>query len=264
MSEQQESFSMTQLSNLFDELEKQLNNIQDPHEQFLAIEKLVLLLKRFLPDINLLDNYNHRTVRLRLKIMENEAWKDFYLKPGRNKEDAVCPSRNLVDIESKTTNVELKNINHESFWKKKFMFDKQHIAGRREFIKKVDGLSFGLFWKEKLYWTFYTDDKETLANYRNIVEKKQREFQQKWETQSAKANGGYDTINIGLDDFDENSKWNVWLADGSEEGLHLTNKTLKEIKQILEIAPLQSLDTNSETEYEDFKEIEETENNYSL
>lgn len=97
--------------------------------KFEEIEKIIHDFKSAYEGINLLDNYNHRTYRIKLKVQE--LWPDFDLMPGRNKADVKVPSLNLNNVEVKTMNIKNNKINNLTFFKKGYMFDKQDRPGRR-------------------------------------------------------------------------------------------------------------------------------------
>lgn len=197
---------------------------------FDEIETNICNLRSAYNGINLLDNYNHRTYRVSLKI--KEIWKDFELMPGRNKSDAKSDSLCLKNIEIKTTNVKSKKINNNSFFKKKYMFDKQDRQGRREYIFTVDALVFSVFCNEKLHWIFWSKNYLVLKEYKKLCKNKQEEFKVKFEEiQNKKGNnGGYDTITISLSEFSDESIWNVYVNNS----IYIDIKMF-DIKKILEI-----------------------------
>ena len=201
-----------------------------PNAKFDEIETIIQRFKMAYEDINLLDNYNHRTYRIKLKVQE--LWPDFNLMPGRNKADIMVPSLGLKNVEVKTMNMKTNKVNNESFFKKAYMFDKQDRLGRREYILTVDGLVFGLFHNENLYWIFWTKDQTTLAEYRSLCKIKQFKFQKKFKALQEKknSNGGYDTITIALSEFSEQSIWNLYLKNSIYIDL-----TMNEIKKLLQI-----------------------------
>ena len=201
-----------------------------PNAKFDEIETIIQRFKMVYEGINLLDNYNHRTYRIKLKVQE--LWPDFNLMPGRNKADVMVPSLGLKNVEVKTMNMKTNKVNNESFFKKAYMFDKQDRLGRREYILTVDGLVFGLFHNENLYWIFWTKDQTTLAEYRSLCKIKQSKFQEKFKALQEKknSNGGYDTITIALSEFSEQSIWNLYLKNSIYLDL-----TMNEIKKLLQI-----------------------------
>ncbi len=195
------------------------------NKKFEKIEKLITEFLEIDDSVNILDNYNHRTLRIKLKIQE--VWPDFNLTPGRNKSDVEVPSLGLKNVEVKTMNAKKENI--ESFFKKKYMFDKQDRKGRRKYILTIDGLVFSIFLNEKLFWIFWTNNKNTLDEYKKIATDKQETFLNYFKNaQSKKGNGGFDTINISISEFSDNSIWNFYYKNK----IYL-NKKLIEIKEIL-------------------------------
>lgn len=197
------------------------------NKKFSEIEKMIIDFQNLIPDINLIDNYNHRTVRIEMII--KEIWNDFVLNKNRNKEDAKCPSLGLNKIEVKTKNYK-KLASEESMIKSKFMFDKQDRESRREYILKFDALIFGIFVKEKLHWLAWTKNDLVLQEYRNLCIDKQNLFLKYWEEKQKRRdqNGGNDAITISLNDFSENTIWNFFY-----DGKIYLDITLKEIKSIL-------------------------------
>lgn len=195
---------------------------------FNKVEEYVKKFQELNPDLNLLDNYNHRTYRIQLKI--SLLWKDITIDKGRTKSDAHCDSMNLSNIEIKTRNNKDKVIDNKKLLKSGFMFDKQDRPGRREYILKVDGLIFSMFHFERMYWIFWTCDKNTISEYRDICIKKQKEFLPKFKKKQkiTNNNGGYDNINISINDFSDNSVWNLYYENDIYE-----NKKFSEIKKIL-------------------------------
>lgn len=208
------------------------NKIQEiwVNDVFDKIEKYVKEFQDLNPDLNLLDNYNHRTYRIQLKT--SLLWDDIVIDKGRTKSDAHCDSMNLKNIEIKTRNNKDKKIDNKKLLKTGFMFDKQDRPGRREYILKVDGLIFSIFHCEKLYWIFWTCDKGTISEYKNICVKKQNEFLPKFKEKQSEliGNGGYDNINISINEFSNDSIWNLYYENNIYE-----DKSLKEIKEILNI-----------------------------
>lgn len=200
------------------------------NKTFNKIEQLVQDFLNVVPGINLFDNYNHRTVRIETII--RELWPDFILNTSRNKEDARCKSLSLEKIEVKTKNYKDFNSKESTMFKSKFMFDKQDRESRRDYILKFDGLAFAVFIKEKLHWLSWTNDINTLSEYRKICVKKQEEFLVYWEEKQKRRdqNGGNDAITISLNEFSDSSIWNFYY----EGNIH-TNITIKEIKEILKI-----------------------------
>lgn len=198
------------------------------HSDFWKIEEYIEKLQSLNPDLNLLDNYNHRTYRI--KLITSLLWKDIEIDKGRTKSDAHCDSMNLKNIEIKTRNSKSKIIDNKKILNTNFMFDKQDRPGRREYILKVDGLIFSIFHLEKLYSIFWTCDKNTIQEYKNICVKKQDEFLPKFieKQKQINSNGGYDNINISINDFSNNSIWNLYYKDNIYE-----NKNLEEIRKIL-------------------------------
>lgn len=198
--------------------------------KFEEIERIINDFKSVYEGINLLDNYNHRTYRIKLKVQE--LWPDFNLMPGRNKADVKVPSLNLNNVEVKTMNIKGNKINNLTFFKKGYMFDKQDRPGRREYILTIDGLVFGLFFNESLYWIFWTNDEKAMMEYRNLCKIKQEIFKTKFEeTQKKKGNnGGYDTITIAISEFSDETTWNFYI-----ENTIYQNITINEVKKLLKI-----------------------------
>lgn len=195
---------------------------------FEKIERYIEEFQNLNPDLNLLDNYNHRTYRVQLKV--SLLWEDIVIDKGRTKSDAHCKSKNLSNIEIKTRNNKDKVIDNKKMLNTGFMFDKQDRPGRREYILNVDGLIFSIFHFEKLYLIFWTSAENTISEYRDICIRKQEEFLPKFkEKQLLKnSNGGYDNINISINDFSDKSIWNIYY-----DGDIYEDRSLSEIKQIL-------------------------------
>lgn len=201
-----------------------------PNIKFNEIEEIIHKFKSIYEGINLLDNYNHRTYRIKLKVQE--LWPDFNLEPGRNKADVKVPSLNLKNVEVKTMNIKGNKINNLTFFKKSYMFDKQDRPGRREYILTIDGLVFGLFFNENLHWIFWTNDEKTMSEYRNLCKIKQEIFKTKFAADQEKKgkNGGYDTITIAVSEFSDETIWNFY-----NENTIYENIKISEIKKILKI-----------------------------
>lgn len=202
----------------------------DNNAKFNEIENLITKFQNINPSMNLFDNYNHRTWRIQLKV--SLLWKDFEIAKGRTKEDAYCSSLGLSNIEIKTRNNKDNLLDNKKLFKEKYMFDKQDRSGRREYILKIDGLVLSVFYKEKLYWIFWTNDENTIKEYRDLCKKKQKDFVPEFEKNQKNLdhNGGYDTITISLDEFSDNSKWNFYFENNIYKDV-----LLEDIKSFLKI-----------------------------
>lgn len=200
------------------------------NNDFNRVEELVEKFIKLIPNVNLFDNYNHRTFRI--EIIIKELWPDFVLNKKRNKEDATCPSLNLKKIEVKTKNYKNNNSKELTMFNSRFMFDKQDRESRREYILGFDALVFGIFINEKLHWLCWSNNEDVLEQYRNLVLKKQNEFIKYWEEKQKRKdqNGGNDAIQISLSEFNEESVWNFYLESKIYKDIKLS-----EIKNILGI-----------------------------
>lgn len=201
----------------------------DDNKTFSRIEEMVLEFQNIVPYINLLDNYNHRVIRI--EVIVKELWPDFKLNTKRNKEDAKCPSLGLEKIEIKTKNFK-NNESESTMFKAKFMFDKQDREARREYILKSDALVFAVFKNEELHWLAWSKDNEVLKEYVKLCKNKQEEFLLKWnEIQKDKSkNGGNDAITISLSEFVDNTIWNFYY-----DKTIYSDFSLNEIKKIFNI-----------------------------
>jgi hypothetical protein len=192
--------------------------------------------------INLLDNFNWRTIQVESTIQF--LWPGFKTSTKRSGPDSwnsqvheFFPILNNIEIKT------LKNKNGE------FQFDKQTDPQRRKETLLYDGFIFALFSEqtEELLWILIGVNSITVAFIKNLLQKEQDSFLKEKEAKKIKSQIqdnaaadsssyklGRDTIGLTIkkllcSDDDDDIKWNFFSKEKEKWSLNIPSKIVSEV-----------------------------------
>lgn len=146
---------------------------------------------RDLLDMNMFDNYNHRTLQVYECLSRHSLVSSLVINPKRTGKDAWCDA--FENIEIKTSKGKYPH----------YLFDKQNNDIRRQQIYDYDAFAFASFDDELLSRCVFVHEPEAVRAIRQMFSDKQHIFLQKLVKANENGKRGYDTICITNKDLSQ-------------------------------------------------------------
>jgi hypothetical protein len=141
--------------------------------------------------VNMLDNYNHRTIQVYDCVSQHNCVNNLVMNPKRTGKDAWCDR--FRNMEIKTSKGKYPT----------FLFDKQNNELRRQQFFDYDAFAFATFQNECMTRCMFVYEPESIWVFRDLFTKKQYEFIEKDKQYKVNGKRGYDTIAITLKDIQQ-------------------------------------------------------------
>jgi hypothetical protein len=159
--------------------------------------------------VNMLDNYNHRTVQVYECVSRHSRVNNLVINPKRNGKDAWC---------DRFRNIEIKTSKDKY---PRFLFDKQNNEIRRQQFFDYDAFVFATFEDELMTRCIFVQEPESIQLIQSLIAIKQSTFIEKEKRNRENGKRGYDTINITMNDitsvnhevYTPDSGWNYYLKN---------------------------------------------------
>lgn len=135
-------------------------------------------------NINMLDNYNHRTLQVYDCLSRHPSVQNLAMNPKRTGKDAWC---------DRYRNIEIKTSKGAY---PRYLFDKQNDEIRRKQIFEYDAFAFAHFQDELLTRCVFVHEPDAVQSIYRMFEAKQALFLEKNLRNIDNGKRGYDTIDI--------------------------------------------------------------------
>lgn len=156
-------------------------------EQIRVLCELTSFVTRASKDVlnmNMFDNYNHRTLQVYDCLCKHERVDHLVMNPKRTGKDAWCDAFNNIEIKTSKGKYPI------------YLFDKQNNEIRRGQIYEYDAFAFANFEDELLVKCMFVHEAGAVRQIREMFSKKQSDFMEKMEKDTIRGKRGYDTICI--------------------------------------------------------------------
>ena len=156
-------------------------------EQIRALCELTSFVTRASRDVlnmNMFDNYNHRTLQVYDCLCKHAKVERLVMNPRRTGKDAWCDAFSNIEIKTSKSKYPI------------YLFDKQNNEIRRRQIYEYDAFAFANFEDELLVKCVFVHETNAVDQIRAMFSKKQSDFVDKMEKDTARGKRGYDTICI--------------------------------------------------------------------
>lgn len=140
-------------------------------------------------NINMFDNYNHRTIQVYDCVSRHSCVENLVINPSRNGKDAWC---------DRFRNIEIKTSKEKY---PRFLFDKQNNEIRRKQFFEYDAFVFAMFEDELMTRCIFVHEPESILSIQSLIITKQQKFLEKERMNHENGKRGYDTINISMKDI---------------------------------------------------------------
>ena len=169
----------SELSRVFPSMER-----QEQVRVLCELTSFITKTSRDLLQMNMFDNYNHRTLQVYECLSRHPLVSELVINPKRTGKDAWCDL--FKNIEIKTSKGKYPH----------YLFDKQNNDIRRQQIYEYDAFAFASFEDELLVRCVFVHDPEAIRAIRQMFSDKQQIFLQKMDKAVTEGKRGYDTICI--------------------------------------------------------------------
>jgi hypothetical protein len=148
------------------------------------LTSFITKMSRGLLNINMFDNYNHRTLQVYECLSHNASVNHLVINPKRTGKDAWCDLFKNIEIKTSKGRYPI------------YLFDKQNNEIRRQQMYDYDAFAFANFEDELLIRCVFVHDPESVHGMRRMFSDKQQIFLQKLDKAVMEGKRGYDTICI--------------------------------------------------------------------